>query len=148
MARSALATCSPALGAVAALAGGAAAREAALLEAEQLREERENARVAAEQQEAFRRRDLARTLASIETQRAGRGLDLFSGSGLNLRDMSIAEAEKDINTLRLNSLTRMNRFLIGAEQAELKGTTSLLGGVGGAATALAPTRLRRDRDER
>ena len=67
------------IGAVSALAGGRQGQIGADFEAAQFREEQENARVAAIQDEAQRRRQLMRTLSSINALRAGRGVEMFEG---------------------------------------------------------------------
>lgn len=125
------------VGAASALAGGAQGAAGADFEAAQFREEQENARVAAAQEEVQRRRQLARTLSSINAIRAGRGLDVFgTGTGRAQREDVIKESEEDIATSRLNAMNRSRRFGLSAEQSELKGRGELLGGVGTAAAIL------------
>ena len=123
--------------AAASISGAQASKRAAEIEAQQYREEAENARVAAEQEEAQRRKELVRTLAAQEAIRAGRGVELFSGTGLAIRDSTIHEAETDINTARLNALNRIRRFNLGASVSEAKGQSALLGGIGAAAGTLS-----------
>ena len=125
------------IGAISALAGGRQGQVSAEFEAAQFREEQENARVAAAQDEAQRRRQLSRTLSSITAIRAGRGVELFGGgTGEAIRRQVTTEAEEDITTSRLNFLNRSRRFGLAAGQAEAKGTGELLGGFGTAAAVL------------
>ena len=125
------------IGAVSALGGGIQGQAGAEFEAAQFREEQENARVAAAQDEAQRRRHLARTLSSINAIRAGRGVELFGGgTGDAIREQVTTEAEEDITTSRINLLNRSRRFGLSAQQAEARGTGELLGGVGTAAQVL------------
>ncbi len=126
------------LGAVSALAGGFRGAQAAEFEAAQFREEMEIARVAAEQEEVQRRRQLRATLAAQTAIRAGRGVELFgSGSFEAIRKRTIEEAEEDITTAKLNALSRSRRFSLAAAEAESRGQSAILGGVGTAATAFA-----------
>ena len=125
------------IGAVSALGGGIQGQAGAEFEAAQFREEQENARVAAAQDEAQRRRHLARTLSSINAIRAGRGVELFGGgTGDAIREQVTTEAEEDITTSRINLLNRSRRFGLSAQQAEARGTGELLGGFGTAAHVL------------
>ena len=121
-------------GALSALSGGARGQAAAEFEAAQFREEQENARVAAMQEEVQRRRQLQRTLSSINAIRAGRGVEMFDGgSGEAIRRQVISEGEEDINTMKINYLNRARRFGLAAEESTLKGQSAMLGGVGTAA---------------
>lgn len=123
--------------AAASISGAQATKRAAAIEAQQYREEAENARVAAEQEEAQRRKELARILATQEAIRAGRGVELFSGTGLAIRESAIRDAETDINTTRLNALNRIRRFNLGAAVSEARGQSALLGGIGAAVGTLS-----------
>ena len=106
-------------------------------EAMQFREEQENARVAAIQDEAQRRRQLLRTLSSINALRAGRGVEMFEGgTGEAIRKQVVLETEEDITTSKLNAMNRSRRFGLAAGQAEARGTAELLGGFGTAANIL------------
>ena len=125
------------VGALSSVAGGRQAQAGAEFEAAQFREEQANARAAAAQDEAQRRRQLSRTLSSITALRAGRGVEMFGGgTGDAIRRQVTTEAEEDISTSRLNFLNRSRRFGLSAEQAELRGTGELLGGFGTAAAIL------------
>ena len=125
------------IGAISSLAGGVQGQAGAEFEAAQFREEQENARVAAAQDEAQRRRQLSRTLSSINAIRAGRGVELFGGgSEAAIRKQVITESEEDITTSRINLLNRSRRFGLSAQQAEARGTGELLGSVGTAAQVL------------
>ena len=124
-------------GALSSIAGGRQGQASAEFEAAQFREEQENARVAAAQDEVQRRRQLSRTLSSINAIRAGRGVELFGGgTGDAIREQVTTEAEEDITTSRINLLNRSRRFGLSAQQAEARGTGELLGGVGTAAQVL------------
>ena len=125
------------IGAVSALAGGRQGQIGADFEAMQFREEQENARVAAIQDEAQRRRQLSRTLSSINALRAGRGVEMFEGgTGEAIRKQVVLETEEDITTSKLNAMNRSRRFGLAAGQAEARGTAELLGGFGTAANIL------------
>src|SRR3990167_10587573 len=125
------------IGALSSVAGGRQGQVGADFEAMQFREEQENARVAAIQDEAQRRRQLMRTLSSINALRAGRGVEMFEGgTGDAIRKQVVLETEEDIATSKLNAMNRSRRFGLAAGQAEARGTAELLGGFGTAANIL------------
>lgn len=125
------------IGALSSIGGGIQGQAGAEFEAAQFREEQANARVAAAQDEAQRRRQLSRTLSSITAIRAGRGVELFGGgTGEAIRRQVTTESEEDIETSRINFLNRSRRFGLAAGQAEAKGRGELLGGFGTAAAVL------------
>lgn len=126
----------------ASIAAGVQQARAAEIEARQYEDERRNAATAAEQDEAERRRELARTLAAQEAMRAGRGTELFSQNALNIRQQTIAAAEDDINTSRLNFLSRQRRYALGAQGARSSATGALIGGFADATGTLATTAAR------
>ena len=131
------------VGALSAVGGGVQGQASAEFEAAQFKEEQANARAAAAQDEAQRRRHLARTLSSITALRAGRGVELFGGgTGEAIRKQVTTEAEEDISTSRLNFLNRSRRFGLSADQAEARGTGELLGGFGTAAAILGKSYAR------
>lgn len=124
------------VGALSALAGGRQSAAGYDLLAAQYEEEAANARVAAAQDELQRRRQLKATLSAQTAIRAGRGVELFGGgTGEAIRDRTIAEAEEDILTSRLNFQSRARRFDLAADKASGDATGALLGGVGNAASA-------------
>lgn len=118
-----------------------AAVDAAEAQAAQYAEEREAARVAAMQAEAAKRRDMAAVLSSSDALRAGRGLDLGSGTGEAIRRESIEAGEADITTIRAND-TRTGRRLglaadSGLRRASNQADAAVVGGYGQAAGSLA-----------
>lgn len=124
------------VGAGTSVLGGLAQNNAAQAERQQYEEERRNAQVAAAQAEEERRKDLARTLATQEAVRAGRGIDLFSATGTTIRDSTIADAEADIDNIRLNRDRAGARYGLAASAAGARGTAAIVGGVGNAAGSL------------
>lgn len=124
------------VGALSALAGGMQSSAGYDLLSAQYEEEAANARTAAAQDELQRRRQLKATLSAQTAIRAGRGVELFGGgTGEAIRDRTIAEAEEDIQTSKLNYLSRARRFDLAADKASNDSTAALLGGVGNAASA-------------
>ena len=125
------------LGTMAAMsvAQGIQANKAYQAEAAQYEEQAETARVAAIQDEAARRRELAKILATQQAVRAGSGQDVFSGTGAALRKSTIDAAERDILTAQVNYLSRQRSFGLGADQARASGTGALIGGFAGAVKA-------------
>lgn len=119
--------------AVMSVAQGIQANKAYQAEAAQYEEQAETARVAAIQDEAARRRELAKILATQQAVRAGSGQDVFSGTGAALRKSTIAAAERDILTAQVNYLSRQRSFGLGADQARASGTGALIGGFANAA---------------
>lgn len=117
------------------VAQGIQANKAYQAEAAQYEEQADNARVAAIQDEAARRRELASILATQQAVRAGTGQDVFSGTGDNLRKSTIAAAERDILTAQVNYLSRQRSFGLGADQARASGTGALIGGFANAIKA-------------
>jgi hypothetical protein len=113
--------------------GGIASYQQGKAQAAQYEEERENARVAALQDEAQRRRELKTVLAQQQALRAGSGLTLFSGSQRNLERVTTEAAERDIRTSQVNYLNRQSRFGMAAGAARSRGTYGLVGGFGQAA---------------
>lgn len=127
------------IGALSALAGGQAGYDASQFARMQYEEEAANARAAATQDETQRLRRLRSTLATQNALRAGRGVELFAGgSGEAIRKDTIAQTEEDSQTSRLNLLSRARRFDLAAGQEDVRGRSAILGGVGGAASALSP----------
>lgn len=124
-------------GALARVAKGIQAKKAADLEAQQFEEEAENARVAGVQDETQRRRELQRVLGTQQAIRAGRGLDLFSGSSKALRKDTIDNAERDIRTSQINYLSQQRKFGLGAAQSRANGRGALISGFGSAASSLS-----------
>jgi len=86
-------------------------------EATQYRSEAETARVNAVIEETDRRRELARVLATQEAVRAGRGLELDSGSADALRTTSEGEAQRDIGVIQANSFNKQRQMLAAAASA-------------------------------
>lgn len=103
---------------------GQAASRAANLQAQQYQEEADIARAAAVQDEANRRRALAATLATQEAIRAGRGVELYGGTGDAIRDTTTADFEADILTSRANILRKGSRYDLAASEANLYGSSA------------------------
>jgi len=123
--------------AVAQVFGGLQANKAARAEARQYEENAALARAQAAQQEAERRRELDRVLATQEAIRSTRQVELVSGTSMAIRDETIAAAEDDIQTIRLNAASLEARYSLGAESARAKGMSGLLTGLGGAARSVS-----------
>ena len=119
----------------------AAAKDAANAQAAQLAEEQRAARLAAEQEIAAKRRDLGRVLSSMDALRAGRGLDLNSGTGAAIRGSSIEQAEADIATIEANANNRTRRLGLASDSALTRGRNqaqaALVGSYGQAVGSLA-----------
>lgn len=118
------------------LMAGAAGSQAAGMQAAQLEEERKNAATQAVVDEQQRRRELSSVLATQQAVRAGRGLDLYSETFVNIQDQTRNDAADDIDTIQLNALNRQRRLGLGIQQAEAQGRSALWGGIGGAAGGL------------
>lgn len=116
---------------------GQQAKAAAEAEAAQYAEEREAARVAAAQEEAAKLRTLRQTLAATDAIRLGRGLDLMSETGQEIRRESIDNTTADITTIRANTNRRTRRLGLGADAALDRGTTAAMTGYGQAVGSLA-----------
>ncbi|MCM0018904.1 MAG: hypothetical protein NBV67_02825 [Tagaea sp.] len=114
------------------LSSAASAQEAAELQAQQLAEEREAARVQAVLDETEHRKELANVLASQRAVRAGRGVELFSETFRNIQDRTTEDAEADISVGRLNSLRRQRRLGLGMDQAQTQGRMGAMQGYGSA----------------
>lgn len=115
---------------------GAAARDAAQFERQQYEDRRQTALIAADQEEAQRRRELQQTLAAQDAIRSARGLDLYSGTGQAIREDTIAQGERDIATARLNRMSEARQYGLAADQAGSKAGSALFGGfLSGAASA-------------
>lgn len=112
------------------LSAAASAHQAAELQAQQLAEEREAARVQAVVDEAEHRKELASVLATQRAVRAGRGVELFSETFRNIQDQTTEDAEADISLGQLNSLRRQRRLGIGIEQAYAQGRQGAMAGYG------------------
>jgi len=115
------------------IAGGIAQNNARKAEAAQYEEQRENARVAALQDEVQRREQLQRVLGTQQAIRAGRGMDLYSGSAKALTKETRRQAERDILTAQVNYLSQQRKFGLGASSARAAGTGALVSGFGKAA---------------
>jgi|GEM_PF-3386860 len=113
--------------------GGVQANKAAKLEAAQYEDARETARVAALQDEVQKREQLQRVLGTRQAIRAGRGLDLYSGSAKAGTKEVIRQAERDILTAQVNYLSQQRKFGLGASGARAAGTGALVSGFGKAA---------------
>ena len=128
------------VGALSSLAGGVQGAQAADFSRMQFEEEAANARTAAAQDETQRLRRLRSTLATQNALRAGRGVELFGGgTGEAIRQDTIGQTQEDIETSRLNYLSKARRFDLAAGQESIRGRSAILGGIGGAATALSPS---------
>lgn len=122
---------------VAAAAGGAIqGMNAASAERQQYEEQAKIAETAAIQDEAQRRQELTRVLASQDAIRAGRGLDLYSPTGNAIRAGTIEQAETDIRTSNLNYAGKSRFYGLGAEAADAKGTQALFEGFAGVGKGL------------
>lgn len=120
----------------AAVAGGMQQAKAAKLEEKQYQDQADIARVQGEQQEAARRQQLADTLATQSAIRAGRGVELDSGTGTALRDASTVAAARDIDTIKANSLNQQRSFGLNAAAADARATGAMIAGIGGGASGL------------
>lgn len=121
-----------AISVVSSLAGGKAGSDAAGIQAAQLEDERANAATQAKIDEAERRKELSRVLATSTAIRSERGGDLYSDTFRNLQDVTVREAQDDIDMIQLNSLNRQRRYGLGIDAANAQGRGAMLGGVGGA----------------
>lgn len=119
------------------LSQAASARQQADLQAQQLADEREAARVQASVDEAEHRKELASVLSTQRAVRAGRGGELFSETFRNIQDQTTADAEADISLGQLNALRRQRRLGLGIDQAEAQGRAGAMAGYGAAFGGLA-----------
>lgn len=119
----------------------AAAKDAAQAQSAQLAEEQRSARLAAEQEAAAKRRDVGRVLSSMDALRAGRGLDLMSGTGDAIRRVSMEAGDADVATIEANANNRTRRLGLasdaGLRRAGNQASTALVQGYGSAVGSLA-----------
>lgn len=120
----------------ASLVGGIQGRAAANVERRQIEEQARLGALQANQAEEERRRDLARTLATQDAIRAGRGVDLLSATGATIRDQTMADAEADIDNIRINQGSAAARYQLAGSAASARGTAAFVAGIGGAAGGL------------
>jgi hypothetical protein len=120
----------------ASLMGGIQGRAAAAVERRQVEEQARLGALQAKQAEDERRKDLTRTLATQDAIRGARGVDLFSPTGTTIRDQTLADAEADIENIRLNQGSAAARYQLAGQAASMRGTAALVGGIGGAAGGL------------
>jgi len=128
--------------AVLSIAGGIqqsnAMKRNAAFEKEQYRQQIENSKVAATQDEVQRRTELQRVLATQQALRSGSGNALFTGSGRRLASVTTENAERDIATARLNFLQQQSQFGLAASEAGGRNTSGpILQGFGQAFGALS-----------
>ena len=107
---------------------------AAKLEQSQHEDEARSARLAADQEENVRRKQLYSVLATNEALRGSRGLAMGTGTDLALRDSNISEAEDDIATGRMNRLGQARKSDLAAWGAGQRG--GLLSGAGAVVSGL------------
>jgi hypothetical protein len=131
----AAAVAAAAVSAAASIESGRQQANAAKLEQKQYEDQADIARVQGEQQEAARRQQLADTLATQSAIRAGRGVELDSGTG-TLRESSTVAAARDIDTIKANSLNQQRSFGLNAAAAGERATGAMIAGIGGAASSL------------
>ena len=118
------------------LMSGAAGRQAAEIQAAQLEDERKNAATQAVVAEQQRRRELSSVLATQQAVRAGRGLDLYSETFVNIQDQTRNDAADDIDAIQLNTLNRQRRLGLGIQRAEAQGRSAMWDGIAGAVGGL------------
>ena len=116
------------LAALASVGGGLADRNVARAEAKQYEENARIAKLGADQAEVLRREDLLSTLSSIRAIRTSRGLDPDSPTGMAINERIRMQAERGIQTDRLNALSDANKYYTAASVSRAKGGTSLLQG--------------------
>jgi hypothetical protein len=126
-----LAIAATVLSGVAQMAGASQQSAAYKAEKAQYQEEAATARVAAKQDEAQRRTELNRTLSVQQAIRAGRGVDIYSGSGANITRQTKEAAETDILTSKINFGTAAQRYDLGATAAGKKAKGAMIGGAAG-----------------
>lgn len=115
---------------------GIQSSKAAALEKAQYEEEAATLRVAADQEEVARRRQLESILATNETLRGARGLSFSSGSADALRAENMRLAETDIATARLNKSAAISRVSYGALGAGMREKAGLFSGAGAVVSGL------------
>jgi hypothetical protein len=120
----------------ASIIGGIQGSAAADAERKQYEEQARLSGLQSKQQEEERRKELTRTLATQDAIRAGRGVDLFSQTGMTIRDQTFADAEDDIENIRLNAGSAAARYQLAGQAASARGTAALIGGIGQAAGGL------------
>ena len=120
-----------------AIYSGIQQREAADAQAAQYEEERMAARTAAQQEEAAKQRQLNRVLGASDALRAGRGLELMSTTGEEIRRENIDAVNNDITTIRANANVRTRRLGLAADNARNQGDAAVVAGYGRAVGSLA-----------
>ena len=67
-------------------------------------------------------------IASQDALRAARGSSLTSGTALSIYDDTIAQAEQDIRTSKLNILSQADQYRMTARARRTAATDSVVGG--------------------
>lgn len=137
-----------ALSATGSVMSGQERSNAAQFEASQYHIQEQQARTAALQDEAARRRDLTTSLETIQAIRAGRGVGSDSPTGTAILSSATGLAEDDILASRANYTSRADLANRASLLSERKARTSLLSGylgagesiVSGASRVLSPYR--------
>lgn len=101
-------------------------------EARQYERQGKAIKVAAAQDETNRFRNLQSSLETIETIRAGRGLDPDSPTGRAIREGVLETASRDITTSKANSRLQIENATMASELAKRKSQFALLQGYYGA----------------
>lgn len=126
-----------ALSATSQVMGGYEKAAAAEFEADQYRTQAQQARTAAAQDEAAKRRDLTSNLEAVQAIRAGRGVGSASPTGMAIFDNAVNLSEDDIATSRANYLSKADLSNRASILSSRKASGSILAGYIGGATAVA-----------
>ena len=107
------------------VARGVAQKNQADAQAQELRLQAEREEIAADQDEANRRREMNETLATIDAIRAGRGLSTASPTGVAIARTTTRDSLRDIRTARFSRYTRGQALRRSASNTKSAGRSAL-----------------------
>ena len=109
----------------------------AAFEQQQLNNQAQVERTAADQEEARRREELTSQLGTMQTLRAGRGVGMSSPTGMAILNSVAEDGTRDAQQASLNYLMKADSSRMSAQMAGQKSKYTLLGGYLGAGSTLA-----------
>ena len=108
------------------VAGGMQAKRSAEFEAQEMRLQAEREEIAADQDEAARRKEMNDTLATIDAIRAGRGLSNATPTAMTVARTTTRDALSDIRTARFSRYSRGQALQRSATNTQSSGRSAML----------------------
>lgn len=127
---------SGAISAVSAIAGAASRYSGAGLQSEQYQEQADIAKTQALEQETQRERALMAAVGSADAMRAGRGVDLYSPTGLNINRVSEQYEQSDETQIAANESSQIASAAIGEQASAGEQVGAIASGVSGVTSGL------------